>query len=90
MICPLTLAGLAIIGAMWAELRNIIIIYVDDLGFGDLSFYNPKATYKTPRLDQMAVEGTRLSNENGSGAMRERLALFKEGSPYRKLAPGKK
>ena len=40
-----------------AQLPNIIIIYADDLGFGDLSCYNPKAAYKTPRLDKMASEG---------------------------------
>ena len=39
------------------DLPNIIIIYSDDLGYGDLSSYNPKAAYKTPRLDQMAAEG---------------------------------
>ena len=40
-----------------AELPNIIIVYTDDLGYGDLSIYNPKAAYKTPRIDQMAREG---------------------------------
>lgn len=35
-------------------------------------------------------EGIRLSNENESGPMRKRLALFKEGLPYREPAPGKK
>jgi len=38
-------------------LPNIVIIYADDLGYGDLSCYNPKAAYKTPRLDRMAKEG---------------------------------
>ena len=38
-------------------LPNIIIIYSDDLGYGDLSAYNPDAAYKTPRLDRMAAEG---------------------------------
>ena len=42
------------------ELPNIIIIYADDLGYGDLSAYNPDAAYKTPRLDRMAAEGIRF------------------------------
>jgi len=39
---------------------NIIIIFVDDLGYGDLgSFGHP--TIKTPHLDQMADEGMRFT-----------------------------
>ena len=44
--------------ASWsAELPNIVIIYADDLGVGDLSCYNSKAAYKTPKLDEMASQG---------------------------------
>lgn len=39
------------------ELPNIVILYADDLGYGDLSSYNPDAAYETPRLDRMAAEG---------------------------------
>lgn len=45
-----------------ASLPNIIVIYADDLGYGDLSSYNPKAAYKTPRLDRMAAEGVRFTD----------------------------
>lgn len=39
---------------------NVIIIYTDDLGYGDLSsFGNP--TLHTPELDKMAAEGMKLS-----------------------------
>ena len=42
------------------QLPNIIIIYADDLGYGDLSIYNEQAAYKTPHLDRMASEGIRF------------------------------
>ena len=44
------------------QLPNIVIIYADDLGYGDLSCYNPKAAYQTPRLDRMAAEGIRFTD----------------------------
>lgn len=44
------------------DLPNIVIIYSDDLGYGDLSSYNPECAYKTPRLDQMAAEGIRFTD----------------------------
>jgi arylsulfatase A len=44
------------------ELPNIIVIYADDLGYGDLSCYNEKAAYQTPRIDRMAAEGIRFTD----------------------------
>lgn len=38
-------------------LPNILIVYADDLGYGDLSCTNPGGAYTTPRLDQLAAEG---------------------------------
>ncbi|MDA0765220.1 MAG: arylsulfatase [Verrucomicrobia bacterium] len=46
------------------ELPNIIIIYADDLGYGDLSCYNREAAYETPRLDRMAKEGIRFTDSH--------------------------
>lgn len=40
---------------------NVVIILADDLGFGDLGCYGSK-TIRTPRLDQMAANGLRLTN----------------------------
>ena len=39
---------------------NFIIIFVDDLGFGDLGSYG-HPTIKTPNLDRMAKEGMRFT-----------------------------
>ncbi len=60
-------AGLAMIFASSAtraaqDLPNIVIIYSDDLGYGDLSCYNPQAAYKTPRLDELASKGIRFTD----------------------------
>lgn len=52
--------GLA--SATTRELPNIVVVYADDLGYGDLSCYNSEAAYETPRLDRMAAEGIRFSD----------------------------
>ena len=39
---------------------NILVIYVDDMGYGDLGCYGSKT--KTPQIDQLAADGTRFTN----------------------------
>jgi len=43
------------------EKPNILLIFADDLGYGDLSCYG-HPTIHTPRLDQMAQEGIKLTS----------------------------
>lgn len=40
---------------------NIVFIYADDLGYGDLSCYGATA-HTTPRLDRLAAEGVRFTD----------------------------
>lgn len=42
-------------------LPNIIVIFMDDMGYGDLGSYGAIG-YKTPHLDKMAAEGMRFTN----------------------------
>jgi arylsulfatase A-like enzyme len=45
-----------------AEIKsNIIFIYVDNLGYGDLGCYGSKL-HRTPHVDRMAAEGMRLTS----------------------------
>ena len=43
------------------EAPNVVVIYADDLGWGDLACYG-HPTIRTPNLDRMAAEGQRWTN----------------------------
>ncbi|MEX2382017.1 MAG: sulfatase [Opitutales bacterium] len=47
--------------AGFAAPPNIVIIFADDLGYGDLGSYG-SPTIRTPHLDRMAAEGKRLTD----------------------------
>lgn len=40
---------------------NFVIIFIDDMGYGDLGCYGSK-TIRTPRIDKLAEEGTRFTD----------------------------
>ncbi len=44
-----------------AERPNVLIIFTDDQGYGDLACYG-NTKHKTPRLDKLAQEGTRFTS----------------------------
>lgn len=46
---------------------NIIILYADDLGYGDLGSYGSPAVH-TPKLDQMAAKGLRFTDAHSPAA----------------------
>ena len=59
----LILSSFAILHSSFSAQPNIILILADDLGYGDLGCYgHPK--FKTPRIDQMAAEGAKLTQFN--------------------------
>src|SRR3954452_2575936 len=40
---------------------NVVLIYADDLGYGDLGCYGAKG-WQTPHLDQLAKDGVRFTD----------------------------
>jgi arylsulfatase A len=51
------------------DLPNIVIIYADDMGYGDLNCQNPTSKIPTPNLDQLAAEGMRFSDAHSSSGI---------------------
>ncbi|QDS94988.1 Arylsulfatase [Roseimaritima multifibrata] len=48
---------------------NILILYADDLGFGDLASQNPQSKIPTPNLDRLATQGMRFSDAHSSSGI---------------------
>lgn len=48
---------------------NIVIIYADDMGFGDLDCQNPDSKIPTPHLNQLATEGMRFTDAHSSSGI---------------------
>ena len=57
------LGGLLVLSALvaTAEQPNFVVIFADDLGYGDLGAYG-STTIRTPNLDRMAAEGMRFTD----------------------------
>ena len=62
-IITLFIAALGIFSANAAEAPrpNVILIFIDDMGYGDVGF-NGATVPKTPNLDQMAAEGMKFTD----------------------------
>jgi arylsulfatase A-like enzyme len=73
-----------------STLPNIIVIYADDVGFGDLSCYNARGAYRTPRLDRMAAEGIRFTDAHSPSTIcsPSRYGLFSGQQIYRSTGRG--
>ena len=84
--CPLLFVLLSLCcGCVHAESRlNVLFVYVDDLGYGDLGSYG-HPVIQTPHLDQLAASGMRLTNYYAPSALcsPSRAAVLTGRHPYR-------
>ena len=51
-----------------ASLPNIVLIFADDMGYGDPGCYNAQSKIPTPNIDQIAAQGVRLTDAHAPGA----------------------
>jgi arylsulfatase A-like enzyme len=70
---------------MISDKPNIIIIYADDLGYGDVSCYGAKSV-TTPEIDRLAKEGIKFTNAYATSATctPSRYGLLTGEYPWRK------
>ncbi len=62
--------GLCGQGSLLAASPNIVVIYADDLGYGDVQCYNPeRGKIPTPNIDRLASEGMRFTDAHSSSGV---------------------
>ena len=72
---------------------NVVLIYIDDLGYGDVSCYGA-TKIQTPNTDRLAATGIRFTNGHSSSASctPSRFSMLTGGYAFRKegtgIAPG--
>ncbi|MBE7177314.1 MAG: arylsulfatase [Mucilaginibacter polytrichastri] len=71
------------------ERPNVLVIYADDLGYGDLSCYG-MTRIKTPNIDALAKQGVRFSNAHSTSATctPSRFGLLTGRYPWRQTGTG--
>lgn len=68
-----------------AQHPNILIILVDDMGYGDLKSYNAECKIPTPHLDKLADQGMRFTDAHAPGPLchLSRYGLMTGEYPFR-------
>jgi arylsulfatase A-like enzyme len=102
-VCAAALSPAALAEPRKRALPNIVVIYADDLGYGDIGCYGATRV-KTPNLDRLAAGGLRMTNGHapsatctpsryalltGEYAWRQEGARILPGDAPALIAPGK-
>ncbi len=67
------------------ELPNIVVILVDDMGYGDPGCFNTESKIPTPTINQLASDGMRFTDAHAAGALchPSRYGLMTGEYPFR-------
>jgi len=63
------ISALVLAATLTAETPNIVVILADDLGYGDVSAYNPASQAPTPHIDTLARDGVRFTDAHAPAAV---------------------
>lgn len=75
----------SLVQAEAGDLPNIVVILVDDMGYGDPQCYNPQSKIPTPNIDSLARDGMRFTDAHASGPLchMSRYGLLTGRYPFR-------
>ncbi|MDP0492405.1 MAG: sulfatase-like hydrolase/transferase [Verrucomicrobiota bacterium JB023] len=78
--------ALAACGLAMGETPNVVLIFADDLGYGDLSCYGA-TKLSTPNIDKLAEEGRRFTDAHSASAVctPSRIGLLTGAYPFRAM-----
>lgn len=77
--------GLLVSQSFAAANPNIVVLLVDDMGYGDPNCFNPQSKIATPNIDRLAREGMRFTDAHAPGPLchPSRYGLMTGRYPFR-------
>ncbi len=85
-----TLSVLSLLAALWlpaafADSPNVLVILVDDMGYGDAKCYNSESQIETPHINRLADEGMLFRDAHAPGPLchMSRYGLMTGRYPFR-------
>ena len=71
------------------RLPNLVIVFADDMGYGDPQVYNPRSRVPTPHIDDLAARGMRFTDAHTASSVctPSRYGLLTGRYPWRSRLP---
>ena len=81
---------LSAVSAFGAETPNILLVLVDDMGYGDCRIYNPQSQVPMPNLESLAERGMVFTDAHSAAATcaPSRYSMLTGNYPWRGRKPG--